>query len=78
MIKVYGHFFGFERFLAAKNKAKQSQSRLAPSTAGGLKTNLKKQTQFTPKGVEWIQVNDLCRDMMVCRKEIWYKAYVTR
>jgi hypothetical protein len=31
---------------ARKNKPKQTQSRLAPSTAGGLKTYLKKQTQF--------------------------------
>ena len=38
-------FGGFGR---RKNKAKQTQSLLAPSTAGGLKGNLKKQSQFTP------------------------------
>ena len=43
---ICGDFNDFGRFLATKNKAKQSQSLLAPSTAGGLKTNLKKQSQF--------------------------------
>jgi len=30
-----------------ENKPNQTQLRLAPSTAGGYKTNLKKQSQFT-------------------------------
>jgi len=37
MTKVYGDFYDFGRFWARKNKAKQSQFMLAPSTAVGLK-----------------------------------------
>ena len=38
--------------------------------------DLKKQSQITPKGVEW-RPGDCCsRDIMVYMKEIWYKAYV--
>ena len=40
---VYGDFDGPGR---RKNKPKQTQSRLAPSTAGRLKNRLKKQSQF--------------------------------
>ena len=47
MTMVYGDFNDVRWFWAAKNKAKQSQLRLAPSTAGGFKTKLKKQTQFS-------------------------------
>jgi len=47
MARVYGVFDDFWRFWTRKNKAKQTQSMLAPSTAVGLKTKLKKQTQFS-------------------------------
>ena len=47
MIRTYGDFDVFVRFISRKNKAKQTQSWLAPSTAGGQKTDLKKQSQFT-------------------------------
>ena len=46
MAVIYGDYGDFGRFCAAKNKPKQTQSWLAPSTAVGLKTNLKKQSQF--------------------------------
>jgi len=39
--------------------------------------SLKKQSQFTPKGVERGPGDDCFRDIMVFEKEIWYKAYVT-
>jgi hypothetical protein len=35
MVSIYGDFHDFGRFHVAKNKAKQTQSYLAPSTAGG-------------------------------------------
>jgi hypothetical protein len=43
--EVYEDFCAIGRILAAKNKAKQTQYYLAPRFSGGLKTNLKKQTQ---------------------------------
>ena len=45
-----------------KNKPKQSQSMLAPSTAGGWKTKLKKQSQFL-KG----QNKHKC----LCERKLW-------
>jgi hypothetical protein len=41
-----GHYDKIPLCGSRKNKANQSQSYLAPSTAGDLKTNLKKQSQF--------------------------------
>ena len=41
------------------------------------KTKPNKANFATPKGVEQGLDDDCNRDMMVCRKEIWYKAYVT-
>jgi len=50
MVRIYGDFRDFGRFWVAKNKAKQSQTKpisVSPQTcSGGLKTNLKKQSQF--------------------------------
>ena len=43
LIMVYGDFDGPSQ---RKNKPNQTQFMLAPSTAGGWKTNLKKQSQF--------------------------------
>ena len=43
---IYEHFVDFMRFWTAKNKPNQSQSILAPSTAGGRKHSLKKQSQL--------------------------------
>jgi len=43
-----GVFMFFGGFGQQKNKPKQTQLPLAPSTAGGLNTNLKKQSQFAP------------------------------
>jgi len=42
MVKVYGDFCDFGRFWAAKNKANQSQSYLAPRFIWGLKTRVEK------------------------------------
>jgi len=56
MVRIYGDFRDFGRFWAAKNKAKQSQTKpisVSPQTcSGGLKTNLKKQSQFAD-GQNW-------------------------
>jgi len=46
IIMIYEDFDDFGRFWTTKNKAKQSQSQLAPSSAVGFNTNLKKQSQF--------------------------------
>jgi len=51
MVRIYEDFGDFRRFLAAKNKPNQSQLLLAPCTAGGLKSELKKQSQFAPGGM---------------------------
>jgi hypothetical protein len=37
---------------------------------------LKKQSEITPKGVEWRPGDCFSRDIVVYMKEIWYKAYV--
>jgi hypothetical protein len=45
LLKVYGDFYDLWAALEVKNKANQTQSQLAPSTAVGLKNQLKKQSQ---------------------------------
>ena len=46
IVRSYGDSGGFGRFWVAKNKANQTQSQLALRSLWGLKTNLKKQSQF--------------------------------
>jgi hypothetical protein len=60
-------------------KAKQSQFiRIAYCVLRSAKGNLKKQSQFTPKGVEQNLKEDFSRDRVVCGNQIWYKANITR
>lgn len=60
---------------------KQSQTNpinVSPRYGRGFETNLKKQSQITPKGVERRPGDDCNRDIVVCEQKIWYKTYVTR
>ncbi|OHB84984.1 MAG: hypothetical protein A2Z38_10675 [Planctomycetes bacterium RBG_19FT_COMBO_48_8] len=46
--------------------------------SGGEKTKPIKANLPTPKGVDRRLDDDCIRDIVVCGKEIWYKAYVAR
>jgi len=61
---------GFGRRKTKPNKAnimiQDSGFRVQGSAVKAKRNYLKKQTQFTPKGVECMQLDDYIRDIVVC------------